>query len=106
MKVSALFAKGLVTLVLTMLALPSVAQVNDKAPKPIIEYTTTQIMSIIEEAPEYFDEDPDRFYGEMARCLMPPLTGGVLLKGSWDSTHQTRDTRAGCGWEKSVTRTT
>lgn len=81
MKVSALFAKGLVALVLTMLALPSSAQVNDKAPKPIIEFTTTQIMSIIEEAPEYFDEDPDRFYGEIGSVLDATIDWRGFAKG-------------------------
>ena len=81
MKVSALFAKGLVALVLTMLALPSGAQVNDKAPKPIIEFTTTQIMSIIEEAPEYFDEDPDRFYGEIGSVLDATIDWRGFAKG-------------------------
>ena len=57
------------------------AQVNDKAPKPIIEFTTTQIMSIIEEAPEYFDEDPDRFYGEIGSVLDATIDWRGFTKG-------------------------
>ena len=81
MKVSAFFSKGFVALVLTMLSLPSGAQVNDTAPKPIIEYTTTQIMTIIEGAPEYFDEDPDRFYGEIGAVLDSTIDWRGFAKG-------------------------
>ena len=81
MKVSALFAKGFMALVLTMLAFPSGAQVNDKEPKPIIEYTTTQIMGIIAGAPEYFDEDPDRFYGEIGAVLDATIDWRGFAKG-------------------------
>ena len=41
----------------------------DESPKPIIEWTTENIMSIVEEAPEYFDNDPERFYGEIGAVL-------------------------------------
>ena len=81
MKVSAVFVKGFMTLVLTMLALPSGAQVNYQAPKPIIEFTTTQIMTIIEGAPDYFDEDPDRFYGEIGAVLDATIDWRGFAKG-------------------------
>ena len=41
---SALFGKGLMALMLMMLAWSSSAEINDKAPQPIIEFTTAQIM--------------------------------------------------------------
>ena len=55
MKISALFVKGFIAFILMGLALSSTAEVNDNAPKPIIEFTTSQIMTIIDGAPEYFD---------------------------------------------------
>lgn len=81
MKISALFVKVIMGTILSVMALPSTAQVNDKAPKPIIEYTTTQIMTIIEGAPEYFDEDPDRFYGEIGAVLDVAIDWRGFAKG-------------------------
>ncbi len=81
MKISALFFKGFMALVFSMLALPSSAQVNDKAPKRIIEFTTSQIMTIIDGAPEYFDEDPDRFYGEIGAVLDATIDWRGFAKG-------------------------
>tara|TARA_E500000178_G_scaffold318946_1_gene340777 strand:- start:18 stop:704 length:687 start_codon:yes stop_codon:yes gene_type:complete len=56
---------GLLSLVATTAAIG-----NDSAgPTPIIESTTSQIMAIVGEAPEYFDTDPDRFYNEIGAVL-------------------------------------
>lgn len=81
MKISALFGKGFIALVLTMLTLPISAEVNDKAPKPIIEFITSQIMTIIDGAPEYFDEDPDRFYSEIGDVLDATIDWRGFAKG-------------------------
>ena len=81
MKISALFGKGFIALVLTVLTLPVGAEVNDKAPKPIIEYVTSQIMTIIDGAPEYFDEDPDRFYSEIGDVLDATIDWRGFAKG-------------------------
>jgi len=81
MKISALFFRGFMALVFTMSALPSSAQVNDKAPKPIIEFTTSQIMTIIDGAPECFDDDPDRFYGEIGAVLDATIDWRGFAKG-------------------------
>lgn len=81
MKIPALLAKGLIALMLTMVAWSSSAEVNDKAPKPIIEFTTSQIMTIIDGAPEYFDEDPDRFYSEIGGVLDATIDWRGFAKG-------------------------
>lgn len=81
MKISALFVKGFTTFILMGLALSSTAEVNDKAPKPIIEFTTSQIMTIIDGAPEYFDEDPDRFYSEIGEVLDATIDWRGFAKG-------------------------
>lgn len=81
MKIPALLAKGLIALMLTMVTWSSRAEVNDKAPKPIIEFTTSQIMTIIDGAPEYFDEDPDRFYSEIGGVLDATIDWRGFAKG-------------------------
>ena len=81
MKMSALFGKGLMALMLMMLAWSSSAEINDKAPQPIVEFTTSQIMTIIDDAPEYFDEDPDRFYGEIGEVLDATIDWRGFAKG-------------------------
>ena len=81
MKISALFGKGVTAFILMGLALSSTAEVNDKAPKPIIEFTTSQIMTIIDDAPEYFDEDPDRFYREIGEVLDATIDWRGFAKG-------------------------
>ena len=54
---------------LSMIA-ASVATGNDSTdPTLIIQSTTSQIMAIVREAPEYFDADPDRFYSEIGAVL-------------------------------------
>ena len=59
-----------VLLAASLLILPaSTLHAADESPKPIIEWTTENIMSIVEEAPEYFDNDPERFYGEIGAVL-------------------------------------
>ena len=81
MKISTLFGKGFIALVLTLLTLPISAEVNDKAPKPIIEYITSQIMTIIDGAPAYYDEDPDRFYSEIGDVLDATIDWRGFAKG-------------------------
>ena len=81
MKISALFGKGFTAFILMGLALSSAAEVNDKAPKPIIEFTTSQIMTIIDGAPEYFDEDPDRFFRQIGEVLDATIDWRGFAKG-------------------------
>ncbi len=60
----------------------TVATGNDSTgPTPIIESTTTQIMTIVGEAPEYFDADPDRFYSEIGAVLDATIDWRGFAKG-------------------------
>ena len=60
----------------------TVAIGNDSAgPTPIIESTTSQIMAIVGEAPEYFDTDPDRFYNEIGAVLDETIDWRGFAKG-------------------------
>ena len=60
----------------------TVAIGNDlSGPTPIIESTTSQIMAIVGEAPDYFDTDPDRFYNEIAAVLDKTIDWRGFAKG-------------------------
>ena len=60
----------------------SVAIGNDSTgPTPIIESTTSQVMAIVGEAPEYFDTDPDRFYDEIGAVLDQTIDWRGFAKG-------------------------
>ena len=60
----------------------TVAIGNDSAsPISIIESTTSQIMAIVGEAPEYFDTDPDRFYNEIGAVLDQTIDWRGFAKG-------------------------
>ena len=60
----------------------TVATGNDSTgPIPIIESTTTQIMTIVGEAPKYFDADPDRFYSEIGAVLDATIDWRGFAKG-------------------------
>ena len=60
----------------------TVAIGNDSAsPTSIIESTTSQIMAIVGEAPEYFDTDPDRFYNEIGAVLNKTIDWRGFAKG-------------------------
>jgi len=63
------FLKVLLAASLLIMSAASVHAADDESPKPIIEWTTDNIMSIVEGAPEYFDDDPERFYGEIGAVL-------------------------------------
>ena len=67
---------------LLSLMVATVATGNDSTgPTPIIESTTTQIMAIVGEAPEYFDADPDRFYSEIGAVLDETIDWRGFAKG-------------------------
>ena len=67
---------------LLSLMVAAVATGNDSTgPRPIIEFTTTQIMAIVGEAPEYFDTDPDRFYNEIGAVLDETIDWRGFAKG-------------------------
>ena len=67
---------------LLSLMVATVATGNDSTgPTPIIESTTTQIMAIVGEAPEYFDTDPDRFYNEIGEVLDGTIDWRGFAKG-------------------------
>ena len=67
---------------LLSLMVAAVATGNDSTgPTPIIEFTTTQIMAIVGEAPEYFDTDPDRFYNEIGAVLDETIDWRGFAKG-------------------------
>ena len=60
----------------------TVATGNDSTgPITIIESTTTQIMAIVGEAPEYFDANPDRFYSEIGAVLDATIDWRGFAKG-------------------------
>ena len=63
------FWKGCLLGLLALGAVATVQAEDDASPKPIIEWTTDNIMAIVEEAPEYFDDDPERFYSEIGAVL-------------------------------------
>ena len=68
---------GLLSLLATTAAIG-----NDSAgPTPIIESTTSQIMAIVGEAPEYFDTDPDRFYNEIGAVLNETIDWRGFARG-------------------------
>jgi phospholipid transport system substrate-binding protein len=81
MKIGAVLSKVFLSLGLMMCALPSAADFDDKAPQPIIEYTTSRIMTIIDDAPTYFDDDPDRFYAEIGEVLDATIDWRGFAKG-------------------------
>ena len=54
---------------LGLLTAPASLAADDSAPQPIIEYTTSEIMRIIDGASDYFDDDPDRFFTEIGGVL-------------------------------------
>jgi phospholipid transport system substrate-binding protein len=64
------------------LAVTTVAVADDSTgPTTIIESTTSQIMTIVGEAPEYFDTDPDRFYDEIGAVLDQTIDWRGFAKG-------------------------
>ena len=64
------------------MAVTTVAAADDSTgPTPIIESTTSQIMTIVGEAPEYFDTDPDRFYDEIGAVLDQTIDWRGFAKG-------------------------
>ena len=67
---------------LLSLAVTSIATANEATgPTPIIESTTSQIMTIVGEAPDYFDTDPDRFYSEIGSVLDQTIDWRGFAKG-------------------------
>jgi phospholipid transport system substrate-binding protein len=67
---------------LLSLAVTSIATANEATgPTPIIESTTSQIMTIVGEAPDYFDTDPDRFYSEIGSVLDKTIDWRGFAKG-------------------------
>ncbi len=67
---------------LLSLAVTSIATANEATgPTPIIESTTSQIMTIVGEAPDYFDTDPDRFYSEIGSVLYKTIDWRGFAKG-------------------------
>jgi phospholipid transport system substrate-binding protein len=47
----------------------------------IIESTTSQIMAIVDDAPDYFDTDPDRFYDSIGAVLDETIDWRGFAKG-------------------------
>ena len=67
---------------LLSLAVTSITTANEATgPTPIIESTTFQIMTIVGEAPDYFDTDPDRFYSEIGSVLDKTIDWRGFAKG-------------------------
>ena len=67
---------------LLSLAVTSIKTANEATgPTPIIESTTSQIMTIVGEAPDYFDTDPDRFYSEIGSVLDKTIDWRGFAKG-------------------------
>lgn len=67
---------------LLSLAVTSITTANEATgPTPIIESTTSQIMTIVGEAPDYFDTDPDRFYSEIGSVLDKTIDWRGFAKG-------------------------
>ena len=67
---------------LLSLAVTSITTANEATgPTPIIESTTSQIMTIVGEAPDYFDTDPDRFYSEIGSVLDQTIDWRGFAKG-------------------------
>ena len=67
---------------LLSLAVTSITTANEATgPTPIIESTTSLIMTIMGEAPDYFDTDPDRFYSEIGSVLDKTIDWRGFAKG-------------------------
>ncbi len=67
---------------LLSLAVTSITTANEATgPTHIIESTTSQIMTIVGEAPDYFDTDPDRFYSEIGSVLDKTIDWRGFAKG-------------------------
>ena len=67
---------------LLSLAVTSITTANEATgPTPIIESTTSQIMTIVGEAPDYFDTDPDRSYSEIGSVLDKTIDWRGFAKG-------------------------
>ena len=67
---------------LLSLAVTSITTANEATgPTPIIESTTSQIMTIVGAAPDYFDTDPDRFYSEIGSVLDKTIDWRGFAKG-------------------------
>ena len=76
------FFRLMITSALFSIAVTTVAAADDSAgPTPIIESTTSQIMTIVGEASEYFDTDPDRFYDEIGAVLDQTIDWRGFAKG-------------------------
>ena len=63
--------KGFCSLLLLMLLSTALQAADTKQPTAhqVVENTTQRVMTIIEEAKGYFDEDPERFYTEIETVL-------------------------------------
>ena len=68
---------GLLSLMATMVVTGS----DLVGPTPIIESTTSRIMAIVDEAPEYFDTNSDRFYNEIGAVLDETIDWRGFAKG-------------------------
>ena len=68
---------GLLILMATMVVTGS----DLVGPTPIIESTTSRIMAIVDEAPEYFDTNSDRFYNEIGAVLDETIDWRGFAKG-------------------------
>ena len=67
---------------LLSLAVTSITTANEATgPTPIIESSTSQIMNIVGEAPDYFDTDPGRFYSEIGSVLDKTIDWRGFAKG-------------------------
>lgn len=64
----------LMALIASVLAMPLSAQAQETpgaepSAHQVVENTTDRVMAIITEAQQYFDDDPERFYGEIEKVL-------------------------------------
>ncbi len=64
----------LLAVILSWFALPvqmAAADVAQQSPHQVIEKTTEALITVITEAKQYFDKDPERFYDEIERIIDP-----------------------------------
>lgn len=76
---------GFISWFLLSLSLSAPAFAAEEAPKEVITRTANELLSIIEEARGYYDEDPQRFYDNVEKILEPAVdmrrfSAGVMAK--------------------------
>ena len=67
--------------VVGLLAGPVFADMENPAPEAVIQSSTAELISAIEEAKLYFDQDPDRFYDEVQGILDPVIDFTAFSRG-------------------------